>query len=31
MLRRDATFNYSADIYCEKYDETSGLCPIGDE
>merc|ERR1719219_2230237 len=31
VLKRDASFNYSADIYCEKYDETSGLCPIGDE
>jgi len=31
VVRRDATFNYSADIYCEKYDETTGLCPIGDE
>jgi len=31
IRRRDQTFNYSADIYCEKYDETTGLCPIGDE
>ena len=31
ILRRDGSFNYSADIYCEKYDETTGLCPIGDE
>jgi len=31
LLRRDHQFNYSADIYCEKYDETTGLCPIGDE
>merc|ERR1712106_556572 len=29
--RKDNTFNYSADIYCEKYDETTGLCPCGDE
>ena len=31
VRRRDQTFNYSADIYCEKYDETTGLCPHGDE
>ena len=31
LLRRDQQFNYSADIYCEKYDETTGLCPNGDE
>jgi len=31
LRRRDHTFNYSADIYCEKYDETTGLCPNGDE
>jgi len=31
VRRRDHTFNYSADIYCEKYDETTGLCPNGDE
>ena len=31
LLRRDQQFNYSADIYCEKYDETTGLCPVGDE
>jgi hypothetical protein len=31
VRRRDQTFNYSADIYCEKYDETTGLCPNGDE
>ena len=31
VRRRDQTFNYSADIYCEKYDETTGLCPVGDE
>jgi len=31
LLRRDQQFNYSADIYCEKYDETTGLCPVGDD
>jgi len=31
VLRRDQQFSYSADIYCEKYDETTGLCPVGDE
>lgn len=28
---RDGMFNYSADVYCTKYDETTGLCPDGDE
>jgi len=31
VRRRDGTFNYSADVYCSKYDETTGLCPDGDE
>ncbi|XP_072260006.1 RING finger protein unkempt homolog isoform X2 [Pyxicephalus adspersus] len=31
VRRRDGTFNYSPDIYCTKYDETTGLCPEGDE
>jgi len=31
VRRRDGTFNYSADNYCDKYDETTGICPIGDE
>ncbi|XP_071968000.1 RING finger protein unkempt homolog isoform X1 [Engystomops pustulosus] len=31
VRRRDGTFNYSPDIYCTKYDETSGLCPDGDD
>jgi len=31
VRRRDGTFNYSADNYCEKYDETTGICPNGDE
>lgn len=29
--KRDCTFNYSADNYCTKYDETAGICPDGDE
>ncbi|CAB0041480.1 unnamed protein product [Trichogramma brassicae] len=29
--KRDRTFNYSADNYCTKYDETLGICPDGDE
>lgn len=28
---RHRTFNYSADNYCTKYDETTGICPDGDE
>lgn len=31
VRRRDGTFNYSADNYCTKYDETTGICPDGDE
>ncbi|XP_046622968.1 putative E3 ubiquitin-protein ligase UNKL isoform X4 [Neodiprion virginianus] len=31
VKKRDRTFNYSADNYCTKYDETSGICPDGDE
>ncbi|XP_022916199.1 RING finger protein unkempt isoform X2 [Onthophagus taurus] len=31
VRRRDGTFNYSADNYCSKYDETTGICPDGDE
>ncbi|XP_046394378.1 RING finger protein unkempt [Ischnura elegans] len=31
VRKRDGTFNYSADNYCTKYDETTGLCPEGDE
>ncbi|OCT60693.1 RING finger protein unkempt homolog isoform X1 [Xenopus laevis] len=31
VRRRDGTFNYSPDIYCTKYDETTGICPDGDE
>ncbi|EDV54044.1 RING finger protein unkempt isoform X4 [Drosophila erecta] len=31
VRKRDGTFNYSADNYCTKYDETTGVCPEGDE
>ncbi|XP_076626225.1 RING finger protein unk isoform X8 [Colletes latitarsis] len=31
VRKRDRTFNYSADNYCIKYDETTGICPDGDE
>lgn len=31
VRKRDGTFNYSADNYCVKYDETTGVCPDGDE
>nr|XP_040564428.1 RING finger protein unkempt-like isoform X3 [Lepeophtheirus salmonis] len=31
LRRKDGTFNYNADIYCTKYDETTGICPDGDE
>lgn len=31
VRKRDRTFNYSADNYCTKYDETTGICPDGDE
>lgn len=31
IRRKDGTFNYSADNYCTKYDETKGKCPDGDE
>lgn len=31
VRRRDGTFNYSPDNYCTKYDETTGICPDGDE
>ncbi|XP_038619405.1 putative E3 ubiquitin-protein ligase UNKL [Tachyglossus aculeatus] len=30
IRRRDGTFNYSPDVYCTKYDETTGVCPAGD-
>ena len=31
VKRRDGRFSYSPDIYCQKYDETTGVCPEGDE
>ncbi|CAA9999759.1 unnamed protein product [Nesidiocoris tenuis] len=31
VRKRDGSFNYSADNYCPKYDETTGICPDGDE
>ncbi|CAH0719613.1 unnamed protein product, partial [Brenthis ino] len=31
VRKRDGTFNYSADNYCTKYNETSGICEDGDE
>ncbi|XP_073996998.1 RING finger protein unk isoform X2 [Rhodnius prolixus] len=31
VRKRDGSFNYSPDNYCTKYDETSGICPDGDE
>jgi len=30
VRKRDGTFNYSSDVYCTKYDETTGSCPEGD-
>lgn len=29
--RRDGTFNYTPDVYCDKYDEQTGSCPAGDD
>ncbi|EFO82246.1 hypothetical protein CRE_00485 [Caenorhabditis remanei] len=31
VKRSDGSFNYSPDIYCDKYDENTGICPDGDE
>ncbi|XP_067390466.1 putative E3 ubiquitin-protein ligase UNKL isoform X3 [Emydura macquarii macquarii] len=31
IRRRDGTFNYSPDVYCTKYDETTGICTDGDD
>ncbi|XP_063886090.1 RING finger protein unkempt homolog isoform X1 [Scylla paramamosain] len=31
IRRRDGTLNYSADTYCNKFDENTGICPDGDE
>ncbi|ESO02446.1 hypothetical protein HELRODRAFT_188708 [Helobdella robusta] len=27
----DGKFNYSPDVYCSVYDETTGICPAGDD
>ncbi|XP_070580771.1 RING finger protein unkempt-like [Ptychodera flava] len=31
IRKRDGTFNYNPDIYCSRYDETTGICPDGDD
>ncbi|XP_049868778.1 putative E3 ubiquitin-protein ligase UNKL isoform X2 [Pectinophora gossypiella] len=31
VRKRDGSFNYSADNYCTKYNETSGICEDGDD
>lgn len=31
VRKRDGTFNYNPDVYCDKYDEQTGVCPNGDE
>ncbi|PAV86528.1 hypothetical protein WR25_24260 [Diploscapter pachys] len=31
IRKPDGSFNYSPDIYCDKYDENTGICPDGDE
>lgn len=31
LRKNDGTFNYSPDIYCDKYDENTGICPDGDD
>ncbi|KAH9415004.1 hypothetical protein DERP_014297 [Dermatophagoides pteronyssinus] len=31
LRKRDGTFNYSPDNYCTKYDDTTGICPDGDD
>lgn len=31
VKRNDGSFNYSPDIYCDKYDENTGICPDGDD
>ncbi|XP_022093640.1 putative E3 ubiquitin-protein ligase UNKL isoform X2 [Acanthaster planci] len=31
VRKRDGTFSYSPDIYCTKYDETTGICPDDEE
>lgn len=29
--RKDGTFSYDPDFYCNDYDEQTGVCPNGDE
>lgn len=31
VRKRDGTFNYNPDVYCDKYDEQTGVCPSGDD
>ncbi|CAD6188845.1 unnamed protein product [Caenorhabditis auriculariae] len=31
VRKSDGSFNYSPDIYCDKYDENTGICPDGDD
>ncbi|XP_013398420.1 RING finger protein unkempt homolog [Lingula anatina] len=31
IRKRDGTFSYSPDIYCTKFDETTGICQDGDD
>lgn len=31
VKRRDGSFNYSPDIYCNLYDENTGICQNGDD
>lgn len=31
VKRSDGSFNYSPDIYCDKYDENTGICPDGED
>ncbi|ELT93766.1 hypothetical protein CAPTEDRAFT_170777 [Capitella teleta] len=31
IRKKDGTYNYSPDVYCTKYDETTGICPEGDD
>ena len=31
VKRRDGSFNYNADVYCEKYDEQTGTCLNSDD
>jgi len=31
VRKRDGAFSYSPDVYCTSYDETTGICPDGDD